>query len=331
MQMKDKHKTNPHPFDQLTPDFIMAAVESTGYVTDGRLLPLNSYENRVYQVGIEDASPLIAKFYRPERWSRAAIEEEQAFALELAAAEIPVVAPLVIEGQALHHSEPFYFALYRRQGGHWPELQSTQDRQWMGRFIGRIHAIGKRTRFQHRLRLNIDTWATDSCDFLLEQRWIPDHLLDAYESITDELLDRMQQRWQLFDVRQLRLHGDCHLGNVLWTDGGPHFVDFDDCMMGPAVQDLWMLLSGSPPERALQLREILDGYTQFADFDPAELALIEILRTLRVMHYAAWLARRWQDPAFPKAFPWFGENKFWEQHVLDLREQLAALDEDVLQ
>jgi len=156
-------------------------------------------------------------------------------------------------------------------------------------------------------------------------------LLDAYESITDELLDRMQQRWQLFDVRQLRLHGDCHLGNVLWTDGGPHFVDFDDCMMGPAVQDLWMLLSGSPPERALQLREILDGYTQFADFDPAELALIEILRTLRVMHYAAWLARRWQDPAFPKAFPWFGENKFWEQHVLDLREQLAALDEDVLQ
>jgi Ser/Thr protein kinase RdoA (MazF antagonist) len=201
----------------------------------------------------------------------------------------------------------------------------------MGRFIGRIHAIGKRNQFQHRLRLNIDTWATDSCDFLLDQHWIPDHLLDAYESITDELLERMQQQWQLMEVRQIRIHGDCHLGNVLWTDGGPHFVDFDDCMMGPAVQDLWMLLSGSPNERALQMREILDGYTQFADFDPAELALIEILRTLRVMHYAAWLARRWQDPAFPRAFPWFGENKFWEQHVLDLREQLAALDEDVLQ
>ncbi|MES1195316.1 MAG: serine/threonine protein kinase [Steroidobacter sp.] len=328
--MNDHRKASPHPFDQLTPDFITSRVESLGYVTDGRLFALNSYENRVYQVGIEDDTPVIAKFYRPGRWNRAAIEEEHAFALELSSAEIPVVAPMTFNGHTLHEATPFYFAVYPRQGGRWPELQTAEDRAWMGRFIGRIHAIGRRGRFQHRVRINIDAWAADSREYLLDQRWIPDHLMDAYESITEDLLEYMRQRWQVIAATQLRLHGDCHPGNILWTDQGPHFVDFDDCMMGPAVQDIWMLLSGPHTERAQQLHEILDGYSQFADFDPAELALIEILRTLRLMHYAAWLARRWQDPAFPKAFPWFAENKFWEQHVLDLREQLAALDEDTL-
>ena len=328
--MNDIRNVGPHPFEQLRPDFITNAIESLGYVTDGRLLALNSYENRVYQVGIEDSAPIIVKFYRPGRWSRAAIEEEHAFTMELAAAEIPVVAPMQFNEHALQEAAPFYFAVYPRQGGRWPELQSTEERMWMGRFIGRIHAIGKSRRFQHRLRLNIDDWAVASQQYLLEQNWIPDHLLDAYESISDELIDRMDQQWLTSNVTQLRLHGDCHLGNVLWTDSGPHFVDFDDCITGPAIQDIWMLLSGSHAERSQQLREILDGYTQFTHFDPAELALIEILRTLRLMHYAAWLARRWQDPAFPQAFPWFAENKFWEQHVLDLREQLAALDEEVL-
>jgi len=328
--MNDSRRINSHPFDQLTPDFVTSAVESTGFVTDGRLLALNSYENRVYQVGIEDSIPIVAKFYRPGRWSRAAIEEEHAFAWELANAEIPVVAPSKFNGLTLHESAPFLFALYPRQGGRWPELQSTQDREWMGRFIGRIHAIGRRSRFQQRVRIDVDTWATASREYLLDYGWIPDHLLDAYESISEELIERMEQDWALMNASSLRLHGDCHLGNVLWTDTGPHFVDFDDCMTGPAVQDLWMLVSGAPTERAQQLNEMLDGYTQFASFDRSELALIEILRTLRLMHYAAWLARRWEDPAFPMAFPWFGENKFWEQHVLDLREQMAALDEDVL-
>jgi len=330
MQMNVTEKESSHPFNQLTPDFIAGAVESLGYRTDGRLLALNSYENRVYQVGVEDATPVIAKFYRPMRWSRAAITEEHEFARELKDAELPVVAPLAFDGETLHHRSPFQFAIYSRQGGHWPELQTAEERRWMGRFIGRIHAIGRRSRFVHRPQISIATWGKPSRQYLLAKHWIPEHLLPAYRSLSEELIDRMEQVWSATNASSIRLHGDCHLGNVLWVDG-PHFVDLDDCMMGPAVQDIWMLLSGSHAEQLQQLREILDGYTQFANFDLRELALIEILRTLRLMHYAAWLARRWDDPAFPKAFPWFGENKFWEQHVLDLREQLAALDENVLE
>jgi Ser/Thr protein kinase RdoA (MazF antagonist) len=331
------NRPDPHPFERLTPDFIGAAVESVGYVTDGRLLALNSYENRVYQVGVEGpdgaiATPMVAKFYRPGRWNRAAIEEEHAFALELAATEIPVVAPLSYHGRTLHHHQEFWFAVYPRQGGRWPELDKADDRLRLGRFLGRIHAVGARSKFRHRQQLNLHTWASESRRFLLQHDWIPEHLGAAYESTSAQLLQRMQTQWhELADLPQLRLHGDCHLGNVLWTEQGPHFVDLDDCMTGPAMQDLWMLLSGSRAEQAQQLDELLEGYTQFANFDYRELALIETLRTLRVMHYAAWLARRWEDPAFPRAFPWFGDNKFWERHVLDLREQLAALDEQPLE
>jgi Ser/Thr protein kinase RdoA (MazF antagonist) len=209
---------------------------------------------------------------------------------------------------------------------------TSEDRQWLGRFLGRIHAIGRRGRFQHRARLDIVRGAEESKRFLQQEGWIPEHLEAAYDSITRELIARMRaERQTLDDLGELRLHGDCHLGNVLWVEGqGPHFVDLDDCMTGPAIQDFWMLLSGSRDEQALQLREIVEGYSQFADFDYRELALIETLRTLRQMNYAAWLARRWSDPAFPKAFPWFGEPRFWERHVLDLREQLAALDEPIL-
>lgn len=321
-----------HPFDHLTPDFIVAATEAMGLSSDGRMLALNSYENRVYQVGIEAGTPVVLKFYRPGRWSRAAIEEEHAFAQELAQAEIPVVAPMCINGQSLFERAGFLYAIYPRQGGRWPELVAAEDWQWLGRFLGRIHALGRRGHFQHRARVNVANSAGDARRYLLQEGWIPDHLQAAYSSVSRDLIEHMQTQWQdVGDVPQLRLHGDCHLGNVLWVEGqGPHFVDLDDCMTGPAIQDLWMLLSGSRAEQTAQLSELLRGYTQFADFDYRELALIETLRTLRQMNYAAWLARRWQDPAFPRAFPWFDETRFWERHVLDLREQMSALDEPVL-
>ncbi len=325
-------RADTHPFDRLTPDFIVAAAEAIGLQSDGRMLALNSYENRVYQVGIEDAAPVILKFYRPGRWSRAAIEEEHAFAQELEQAEVPVVAPLRVGAQSLFEREGFLYAVYPRQGGRWPDLGTAEDWRWLGRFLGRIHAIGRRGRFQHRSRLDVEHSAGDARRYLLKEGWIPDHLQSAYASVTKDLIEHMQVRWQgAGDVGLLRLHGDCHPGNVLWVEGqGPHFVDLDDCMTGPAIQDLWMLVSGTQSEQAVQLSELLTGYTQFADFDYRELALVETLRTLRQMNYAAWLARRWEDPAFPRAFPWFGENRFWERHVLDLREQLAALDEPAL-
>ena len=321
-----------HPFDLLTPEFIIAAAESIGLLCDGRLLSLNSYENRVYQVGLEGGAPLILKFYRPGRWARSAIGEEHGFARELALAEVPVVAPQRIDDRTLFEHAGFWFAVYPRQGGRWPELQHAEDWQWMGRFLGRIHAVGRRSGFRHRQRLSIAAWAGEARRFLRKENWIPETLRRAYDSISAELIERMEVQWQqVGDIDFLRLHGDCHLGNVLWVEGqGPHFVDLDDCMMGPAIQDLWMLLSGNRSEQAVQLRELLAGYGQFADFDYRELALIETLRTLRQMNYAAWLARRWRDPAFPRAFPWFGEPRYWERHILDLREQLAALDEPVL-
>ncbi len=325
--------SDPHPFDRLSPDFILESLESLGLRCDGHLMALNSYENRVYQVGMEEGEPRIAKFYRPARWSRAAIEEEHEFVLELAEAELPVVAPLMIEQQTLFERDDFLFALYPRQGGRWPELNQADDRELVGRLLGRIHLLGQRQRFQHRPRLTVAAWAGEARRFLLDEDWIPEHLLPAYRSVSRELITLMQQSWDDIDgLRYQRLHGDCHLGNFLWLEEtGPHFVDFDDCLTGPAIQDLWMLLSGSATERATQLHELLTGYTQFADFDYREIALIETLRALRLMHYAAWLARRWHDPAFPRAFPWFAEPKFWEQHVLDLREQLAAVQEPALQ
>ena len=323
---------NQHPYDRLTPDTIVAAVELTGLRSDGRLLPLNSYENRVYQVGIEEERPVIAKFYRPNRWSSDAILEEHRFSLELTQAEIPVVAPLRFDGKTLFEHRGFRFAVFPRQGGHWPELATLQDREWMGRFLGRIHAQGRRRRFDHRPSMSIEQFGEQPRDWLLQHEFVPRHLVAAYESITDQLLDEIHAQFEsAADTHYIRLHGDCHPGNVLWTDDGPHFVDLDDCLMGPAVQDLWMLLSGNGSEMSLQLAQLLQGYAQFADFDYGELRLVESLRSLRMIHYAGWLARRWQDPAFPRAFPWFAETRYWEQHVLGLREQLAAMAEGPLQ
>ena len=318
-----------HPYSTLAPDVVVEAVEALGHRCDGRVLALNSYENRVYQVGREEAAPVVVKFYRPGRWSTPAILEEHAFALELAAAEVPVVAPEVRDGRSLFESHGFRYAVYPRQGGRWPEFATREDRAWMGRFLGRIHAVGRTRSFRHRARLDWHTMGVETVEWLLGQGWIPPHLEAAYESVAGDAIALVEHRLEeAAPLRTLRLHGDCHPGNVLWTDDGPHFVDLDDCMTGPAVQDLWMLVSGRPEEMRAQLEDFLEGYQDFADFDWHELRLVEPLRTLRILHYAGWLARRWDDPAFPRAFPWFEEPKYWEQHVLDLREQISAMEEN---
>jgi len=320
-----------HDYNALEPDTILQAVESVGYITSGRMLALNSYENRVYRVELEEGAPLVAKFYRPDRWSDEAIAEEHAFTHELAEEEIPVVAPLAFDGETLLQSSGYRFALYPLQGGRWPDLEYTEDMMWMGRFIARIHAVGGRQTFRHRPEISIQRFGNDAVAYLLTNNFIPAHLEQAYQTLTDDLLLNIKQRFgQAGEYSTMRLHGDCHRGNVLWTDRGPHFVDLDDCCNGPAIQDLWMLLSGERAEMTVQMIDLLEGYSEFASLDMAEMNLIEALRTLRMMHYASWLARRWNDPAFPQAFPWFDSTQYWEQHILELREQLSRMQEPVL-
>jgi Ser/Thr protein kinase RdoA (MazF antagonist) len=323
----------PHPFDALTPDALWSAVESVGYVCDGRMLALNSYENRVYQIGIEGEAPLIAKFYRPGRWSREQILEEHAFALELQAAELSVVAPLAAaDGSTLQHWGDFDFALFPRRGGHAPELDDFDTLQVLGRSLGKLHAIGASRPFRQRRSLTVAEFGVASREFLLRHDFIPAELRGAYESLSQDLLQHVEAAFAARrQLQSIRLHGDCHPGNILWRDGTAHFVDLDDCMSGPAVQDLWMLLSGTREQQLQQLSELIDGYETFHSFQPSELALIEPLRTLRLMHYSAWLARRWDDPAFPLHFPWFNTVRYWSGHILELREQLAALQEPPLQ
>ena len=323
--------STPVDYSGLTPDTLLDAVEDCGYRTDGRFLAINSYENRVYQVGLEDEAPVIAKIYRPGRWSNEAILEEHDFALELANEEIPVVAPLSIDGSTLHDWQGYRLALYPRQGGHWPELNTREEREWMGRFIARMHAVGSTRPFEHRPVLDIDSFGHQSRSYLLEQGYIPAHIETAYQTLSHDLLQQISSIFESAgNITQLRLHGDCHPGNILWTQQGPHFVDLDDCRSGPAIQDLWMLISGDRHEMQSLLIDIIEGYIQFQDFDERELQLIEPLRTLRIIHYAAWLARRWQDPAFPRAFPWFNTDRYWEEHILALREQASLLNEPAL-
>jgi Ser/Thr protein kinase RdoA (MazF antagonist) len=314
------------PYSDLSPETVLDAIEALGYASDGRVLALNSYENRVYQVGLLEGQPLVAKFYRPERWSDAAIGEEHAFALELAAQEIPVVAPLRAGGATLHTHLGFRYALFPRRGGHWPELSNATERQWVGRFLGRIHSVGRTQRFGQRARLDIEVLGHAARAEILAGDWMPDYLLDKYAAVTEELLLEIEARaldWN--GARVLRILGDCHRGNILWTDAGPHFVDLDDCLTGPAIQDIWMLLSGGARDMRVELADLLEGYRQFCDFDEREIGLIEPLRALRMIHYSAWLARRWSDPAFPRAFPWFAEARYWEEHHRALEEQLAAV------
>ncbi|MFP5381326.1 MAG: serine/threonine protein kinase [Gammaproteobacteria bacterium] len=320
-----------HPYSALTPDVALDALDSTGLKADGRLLALNSYENRVYQMGVEDAQPVVVKFYRPGRWSDAAILEEHAFTAELAGREIPVVAPLVFKGATLNTHAGFRFAVYPKQGGRMPEFDRAGVLERMGRFLGRIHAVGATCNFVQRPTLNLETFGTASRDFIHQGRWLPADLVAAWDSVVEHALASVAHCYaRAGAVRSIRLHGDCHAGNVLWTDAGPHFVDFDDARMGPAVQDLWMLLSGEREQQQVQLNDILTGYEDFMEFEPRELYLVEALRTLRLIHYAAWLARRWDDPAFPAAFPWFNTQQYWQARILELREQIALMDEPPL-
>lgn len=317
------------PYSALTPDLILDALDSVGLRGDGRLLALNSYENRVYQVGMEEGDPLVAKFYRPGRWSNAAILEEHEFLRELAGHEIPVVPALLADGKTtLYEFAAFRFAVFPRRGGRAPELGDRDTLEWMGRFLGRIHAIGALSPFRERPTLDIASFGEEPSAFVLAHDFIPPDLVEAYRAAVAQALDGVRRCYaRAGTVRMLRLHGDCHPGNVLWTDGGPHFVDFDDSRMGPAIQDLWMLLSGERTEMARQLADVLAGYEDFFDFDPRELHLVEALRTLRLIHYAGWIARRWKDPAFPAAFPWFNTQRYWQDRILELREQIALMDE----
>jgi Ser/Thr protein kinase RdoA (MazF antagonist) len=321
-----------HPYEQLTPDRILDAVESVGLRGDGRLLALNSYENRVYQVWLEDGTVLVAKFYRPGRWSEEAILEEHAFAAELAAREIPVVAPGQWQARTLHAHAGFRFALYPRRPGRAPELEDRVTLAWIGRFLGRMHAVGAISAFAHRPSIDIESFGREPSRYVLEHGFVPGDLADAYASVAADVLARVERGFERAgSVRRIRLHGDCHAGNILWTEAGPHFVDLDDARMGPAVQDLWMCLAGERRAMQAQLDALIAGYREFHDFNPAELALIEPLRTLRMMHYAGWLARRWDDPAFPASFPFFNTQRYWQDHILALREQAALLDEPPLE
>jgi Ser/Thr protein kinase RdoA (MazF antagonist) len=321
-------ETAPPLYAGLTPDTVLDALDAVGFRGDGRFIALNSYENRVYQVFMEEGPPVVVKFYRPARWTDAQIAEEHAFVAELAEREIPVVAPLAVDGRTLHLHAGFRFAVYPRRGGRAPELDDPATLEWIGRVVGRIHAVGAVRPFRERPAIDVETFGIEPRDWLLAHGFIPGDLLPAWESVANQALDGVRRSFdRAGDVAQLRLHGDCHAGNVLWTGDGPHFVDFDDARTGPAIQDLWMLLSGERGEMTRQLSDVLAGYEDFAELDRRELHLVEALRTLRLIHYSAWLARRWDDPAFPAAFPWFNTQRYWQDRVLELREQVALMDE----
>ncbi len=314
-----------HPFDTLSPDFILDAVEAAGLRVDGRLLALNSFENRVYQVGVEEATPVVAKFYRPHRWSAAQILEEHAFTLALAQQEVPAIAPLVLGGESLHRCGDFLFAVYPRQGGHPLPVDDMEALRSVGRQLGRLHTLGECEPFSYRQTLGVGMVEPEAWELMLEH-FVPPDMARDFDAVGRALLaqigDRLAGGW----LDLIRLHGDCHAGNVLWRDGTAFFVDFDDSRMGPAVQDLWLFLSGEQEERAVQLRALLSGYEEFREFDDRELKLVEPLRSLRMLHYLTWLAQRWDDPAFPPAFPWFGGRGFWTGQLTALRDQLRLLE-----
>jgi Ser/Thr protein kinase RdoA (MazF antagonist) len=318
-----------HPYDALVPEIVLDAVETFGYRCTGALLALNSYENRVYRVDVEDGDPVVAKFYRPRRWSDATILEEHGFTRMLAEHEIPAVAPLAhADGRTLCEHAGFRFALFPWARGRAPELNTAADRKLLGRYLGRLHRLGRAAAFEQRPRLSIEEFGRNSVAVIGASGYVPAELRDPYLRTTELLLPLLEDVFaEVADVEWIRLHGDCHLGNVLWGRDGPILVDFDDCLAGPAVQDLWMLLAGSREEMEADLADYLAGYVEFMDFEPAELRLIEPLRTLRLLRYSAWLASRWDDPAFPRTFPWFVTPRYWEEQILALKQQLALLNE----
>jgi Ser/Thr protein kinase RdoA (MazF antagonist) len=324
-------------YADLTPAFVLDALDSVGLRGDGRLLQLNSYENRVFQIYLEDGRVVVAKFYRPGRWSDAQILEEHAFALELEAAEVPMVPPLDLGGRTLavieHEGVRHRFSVSERHAGRSPELDDPEVLRWLGRFIGRLHAVGAQRPFAHRRRMDVATFGEAPRALLLKHDVIPDAQRPGWQAMCDAALDAVRSAFDATgEVSTLRLHGDCHPGNLLWRpDEGPHFVDLDDACTGPAVQDLWMLMSGDRESMAGQMRWLLDGYGAFMPFDARELALVEPLRTLRMIHHSAWIAERWADPAFPAAFPWFGSGAYWSQQATQLREQLEAMGEGAIE
>ena len=319
-----------HPYDALTPDCVIDCIESTWLISDLRLLALNSYENRVYQVGIENQAPVIAKFYREGRWSDEQILEEHAFSQELVDHEISFVAPLKINDQTLHHAHGQRFSIFERRGVHPPELDNLDHLYRLGQTLCRIHRIGAASDFKYRRDISAERMATASRHFV-QDAFVPLELRTAYTTLAadcDELASEILASMGEGDKQ--RIHGDCHTGNILWRDYTAHFVDLDDCVMGPAIQDVWMFLSGERHQQERQLSEFVEGYEELHDFDTRQLGWIEALRTLRIMHHARWLAERWTDPAFPKAFPWFGQGRFWSYHILELREQLGAMTDEPL-
>ncbi|MZI93810.1 serine/threonine protein kinase [Vibrio sp. CAIM 722] len=312
-------------FDALTPDFMWYALESIGIRAESGLLALNSYENRVYQFVDEDRHRYVVKFYRPDRWSEAQILEEHQFASELEEQEIPLAAPLVFHGTTLHEYQGYRFALFNSVGGRQFEVDNEEQLEWVGRFLGRIHKVGSTRPFTHRPTLGLDEYLYQPKQILQNADFVPLHLQNSFFNDLDMLIKEIEQHWNN-DYTPIRLHGDCHPGNILWRDG-PMFVDLDDARNGPAIQDLWMLLNGERADKLVQLDILLEGYQEFCDFNVNQLKLIEPLRGLRMVHYMAWLAKRWNDPAFPLAFPWFNDPKYWESQVLAFKEQLFALAE----
>jgi len=324
-------------FYQLTPEQVLRAVESLGFACNGYQLGLNSYENRVYQLGLDDGSFVVVKFYRPQRWSQQAICEEHQFTLELESLDIPVVPPLLIQQQTLHCFEGYLFSLYPLRAGRAPDLENKEHLQQLGRFIGRIHALGAEKVFEHRPALDVHSFGDASYDYLLDHKCIPHALEQVYESLVEALLDQIETIFDNVQANYIRLQGDAHPGNILWkaglqgASGNPYILDFDDARMGPAVQDLWMFLSGDRADMQRSLDYLLGAYSEFYSFQRSELQLIEPLRTLRMLHHAAWLAKRWDDPVFKHAFPWFNTQNYWQEHILALKEQAALLHEEPLQ
>ena len=311
------------------PDLVLDSVETLGLRPTGALLSLNSYENRVYQIGVEGEAPIIAKFYRPYRWSREAILEEHLFCAELSEAEIPLIAPLQIGGETLHEYGGFLFSLYERRGGRAPEPGNLDQIERLGQLLGRLHLVGATRLFTARREISIASYGREPRNFLLENEWIPSHLVSQYRQTTDDLLALIGDKFnELGKLNSIRIHGDFHMGNILYRDEMAYVLDFDDCCNGPRIQDIWMLFSGDRQEMAIQILTFLEAYETFCDFPRQELSLVECFRSLRMLHYSAWLARRWRDPAFPTHFSWFNTESYWQSQLSALEEQISLLNEE---
>ncbi|RWR03141.1 serine/threonine protein kinase [[Pantoea] beijingensis] len=316
-------------FQTLNPDTIIDALWDTGLRVESGLTALNSYENRVYQFSDEDKKRYVVKFYRPQRWTLEQIEEEHQFSVELVEDDVPIAAPIMLQDKRLHQHEGFWFAIFPSLGGRQYETDNYDHMEWVGRFIGRIHQTGRKKRFTERPTIGLKEYVIEPRQILEATPLIPKSLKIKLLESLDRLIDTLQRCWHT-NWAPLRLHGDCHPGNILWRDG-PLFVDLDDARNGPAIQDLWMLVNGERQEQRLQWDILLEAYAEFSDFDPHELSLIEPLRAMRMVYYLAWIVRRWQDPAFPRSFPWMTDEDFWRRQISIFNEQDKLLQEPPLQ